>query len=175
MAIRSNLPVGNHAHFPGWPLSDPPTQTPVVWSPAMKMILMSEMIRHEILLAEFICLYVIEFYWCKNEKPWLTWNGQWTVGFFFCMYSGLEWTFAPYVYLEWYQWCGTKSLHLFREQLIWHHFPEMYSCWLTKLMEKEIGSIYDIKSVFGVPKLTGPSVLNRSFKQFFIHLVRFWR
>ena len=27
------LPVGNHAHFPTWPLSEPPTQTPVEWSP----------------------------------------------------------------------------------------------------------------------------------------------
>ena len=29
----SLLPVGNQAHFPMCPLSDPPTQTPVVWSP----------------------------------------------------------------------------------------------------------------------------------------------
>ena len=30
------LPVGNHAHLPTWPLSDPPTHTPVVWSPGKK-------------------------------------------------------------------------------------------------------------------------------------------
>ena len=31
--ISLNIPVGNHAHLPTCPLSDPPTQTPVVWSP----------------------------------------------------------------------------------------------------------------------------------------------
>ena len=29
-------PVGNHAHLPTCPLSDPPTQTPVEWSPRKK-------------------------------------------------------------------------------------------------------------------------------------------
>jgi len=38
--IKSWLPVGNQAHLPICPLSEPPTHTPVVWSPGKNNKLM---------------------------------------------------------------------------------------------------------------------------------------
>jgi hypothetical protein len=44
------VPVGNHAHRPTWPLSDPPTHTPVVWSPEKKIKNKNEIMCHDAIL-----------------------------------------------------------------------------------------------------------------------------